>query len=89
MTKFRVYPMMCFLFCFRTTPFHISISVGLFCFYQVPISFNNTLEIMFACISILVFFIYFMHLKVDDSGTIFFSSTFSPHMKLYMIDMFY
>lgn len=40
--------------------FHRSISLSLFCFYQVLSSFNNITEVMFACINILVFFIYFI-----------------------------
>lgn len=69
---------------------HISFSVGFFCFYQVLISFNNIIEILFAQISVLVFFIYFMYLKVDHSGAAFLFYFFlSSHMQQDMIDMFY
>lgn len=55
---------------------HISFSAGFFCFYQALITFNNIIEILFAWISVLVFFIYFMYLKVDHSGATFLFSFF-------------
>lgn len=66
-----------FFFALRMTS--SPIQSAFFFFYQVLISFNNIIEILFAWISVLVFFIYFMYLKVDHSGAAFLFYFFCLH----------
>lgn len=49
--------------------FHRSISLSLFCFYQVLSSFNNRSH---TCMYKYFGFLYILYLKVDHGGTIFF-----------------